>query len=387
MRHTRALIGGALLVAVAATAWARQSGTAADAGVHTVTVGLMPASVAIDAGTGQAFVVNRATDSTGVSTGQGSVSMLDATGRSVLRTVLVGPDPRGVVVDSSPVRGSPGGYILVANDDDASLSILDARTGAPRRTVRVGANPHAVAIDARTDRAFVLNTGDGTVSVLDARRWTVVRTVQVGADFIHASIAVDARTGRVFVGTGNIVTVLDASSGAILGTASMNGLINGLAVDASPQSGAPDGHLFVAGNQGVSVLNARDGRVLHTLLTDTAVGAIAVDARRHRLVVAPATPLNATRTPDGAGIVQVLDERTGAVLRTVPVGIAPIAVAVDARSGQVVVVNAGGTVPVTDPWRWLPAWLRAHLPGIAPGPRTRTVPGSVSVFDIAPHHS
>ena len=46
----------------------------------------------------------------------------------------------------------------------------------------------------------------------------------------------------------------------------------------------------------------------------------------------------------------VLDARSGVVLRTVVVGVAPIAVAVDERSGRAVVVNAGGPVRIPDTW-------------------------------------
>lgn len=384
MRQRRVLAGGALLVVLAAIALILHGSMVADAGVHVVTVGTLPWSVAIDAGTGHVFVVNRMTDSNGAPTGEGSVSMLDAAGRAVLRTVPVGPDPRGVVVDSSAAHDSPNGRIFVADDDDASLHVLDAHSGVLLRTVPVGSRPQAVAVDPRTSRAFVVNIGDGTVSVLDTRRWAVIRTVHLGMDAGHASIAVDPRTSRVFVGAGSVVTVLDASSGAIVGTTNLNGAINGLAVDAAPRGGAPNGQVFVAQEQGVSVLNARDGRVVRTLLDGTAAGAVAVDARRHRLVVTPAAAFDNTRLPSGLSVVSIVDEHSGIILRTVPVGVAPIAAAVDARSGRAVVVNAGGSVPVSDPWAWVPSWLRARIPWIAPPPPTRTLPGSVSVFEDTP---
>jgi DNA-binding beta-propeller fold protein YncE len=78
----------------------------------------------------------------------------------------------------------------------------------------------------------------------------------------------------------------------------------------------------------------------------------------------------------------VLDTRSGAVLRTVPVGLAPGDIAVDERAGRALVLNLGGTVHVTDAWRWLPLWLRRRLPFVPrQGPGARTVGGSVTVLD------
>jgi hypothetical protein len=86
----------------------------------------------------------------------------------------------------------------------------------------------------------------------------------------------------------------------------------------------------------------------------------------------------------------VLDARTGTVRRHIAVGVAPRAVGVDERSGQVVVVNGGGEV-LRAPADWGALWLgrlRQWLPwlgrGAAPQPTTEHVPGSVSLIDGAP---
>jgi DNA-binding beta-propeller fold protein YncE len=82
---------------------------------------------------------------------------------------------------------------------------------------------------------------------------------------------------------------------------------------------------------------------------------------------------------------EVVDERTGALVRTVPVGLAPYDVALDGPAGRALVFNAGGgTMRVPDPWGWVPPWLRRVLPFLPSGvPRTRTVPASVTIVDIS----
>src|SRR5437764_14634142 len=81
--------------------------------VGTVSVGSTPVSLAVDARTGRAFVVNN---------GDGSVSVIDSYRGRLLRTVGVGPGPTAVVVDE------PGRRVLVTN--------ADTRVG--RQTAQIG---------------------------------------------------------------------------------------------------------------------------------------------------------------------------------------------------------------------------------------------------------
>jgi YVTN family beta-propeller protein len=86
-----------------------------------------------------------------------------------------------------------------------------------------------------------------------------------------------------------------------------------------------------AGDNSLSVLDTRTGAVLRTIPVGAAPAAVAVDEPSSRVFVAEA----------GANSVRVLDARTGATVRTVPVGAAPAAVAVDVPTARVFVANAG----------------------------------------------
>ena len=69
---------------------------------------------------------------------------------------------------------------------------------------------------------------------------------------------------------------------------------------------------------------------------------VAIDARDRHIFVANEGPLAANRAlPSGMGSVSMVDERTGAVLRTVTVGQTPVAIAFDAPTGRVFVLTAG----------------------------------------------
>jgi DNA-binding beta-propeller fold protein YncE len=211
--------------------------------------------------------------------------------------------------------------------------VLDAASGRVLRTTDVGGNPGDAVVDRQSGRLFVLTSNSRGVGVLDARTGTLLRTVRVGLYPQHAMV--DEPAGRVVV---------------------------------------------TAGDGSVSMLDARTGRLRHrtvlsTIGPGTSPGLLAVDGSRGRVLVA--TPGDAS-----GDTVTVLDERSGTVLRTVPVGGVAVAIAMDQRSGHAFVIGEDTIVRVSDAWSWTPPWLRRWLPFVTPpGPHTRMLPGSVTVLD------
>lgn len=79
----------------------------------------------------------------------------------------------------------------------------------------------------------------------------------------------------------------------------------------------------------------------HTISVGENPRAIAVDAQTARAFVLNRGNLSRIGIPTGPGSVSVLDTHSGTLLRTVPVGVDPNAVAVDLTGGYVFVVNGG----------------------------------------------
>ena len=131
------------------------------------------------------------------------------------------------------------------------------------------------------------------------------------------------------------------------------------------------------------MLDAHTGALLHTVSIPWP-GGVAVDARTGRILVTSAGHLDRNGDPTGAGAISVLDGRSGALLRTIALGLAPGALTIDARTGHTLVVEGGGTVIVPDAWAWLPGQARHLLPFLPPpGQRTRVVPARVVALDTA----
>ncbi len=128
---------------------------------------------------------------------------------------------------------------------------------------------------------------------------------------------------------------------------------------------APTGRVFVfsrtpdegdaaRGESRITVLDAGSGRLVHIFslghraFVPTTYGAplAAVDPRTGRVFVPTSRQLGGDGSPEGPGTVTVLDGRSGALLRTLPVGHAPLAVALDGRTRRVFVLN-NGYLPTT----------------------------------------
>jgi len=226
------------------------------------------------------------------------------------------------------------------------------------RTIFVGPTAGALAVDARTERAFVVTQSEPVqgrfprmlLRVLDTTTGALLYTVALGAasGIGTSAVAVDQRAGRVFVAredppggdSSGVVSVLDARSGAVLrrttlprptARTSPDTLLARTTVGIDERTG----HAFIAipGANAVAVLNTHSGALLRTIGVGLAPGGLAVDATQGRVVVANS----------GVATVSVLDAGSGRVLRTVAVSGVPTAVAVDEQTGRAFVTLRGAT--------------------------------------------
>jgi len=179
----------------------------------------------------------------------------------------------------------------------------------------------------------------GSVSVLDAVTGALVRTLEVGSvpltvlgsgavPSARQALAVDSTSGRVYVAAADSILVLDGSTGTMRQTLALSAgtspqipspstvavsaqakrlyVGDGYDADISP----PATRLGFSGGS-LAVLDGATNRgISNVVLGQQGVGAIAVDERAHRVLVVE--PRGALRQVT----VDVLDARTGALLRT-----------------------------------------------------------------------
>jgi len=239
------------------------------------------------------------------------------------------------------------------------IDVLDTRSGRRLRALTLRGGPASVAVDARTARAFVSVDpfhGNGYVAVLDTASGRLVQTTPVAGT--PERIAVDTRTARVFVIVAEgAVSVLDARSGILVGTAPVGETPWALTVNEQI------GRVFVvnqARRSTVSKLDAASGRLLGAVAVgENNAVAVATDAATGRVFVVNGGALHTSANINPSASVSELDAVSGRLLRAIPLSTAffPRSVVVDERAGRAFVVSvpsagaAGGAVAILDTTR------------------------------------
>ncbi len=198
-----------------------------------VPLSVAPDSIAVDPRTGHAFVVDPGSD---------TVRMLDTRTGAVVRTVSLVMTPSAVAVDAR------AGQAFVTSDSPF-VDVLDTRNGAPIRAVVIRTAPGRLTVDPGSGHAFVVVAGAGSVAMLDMRGGALLHTTTVAGGVV--ALALDARRGRAYVvsrdggasfatTTAGALTVLDARGGAVVKTYAVGFNPTAVAVDER------SGRVFVA---------------------------------------------------------------------------------------------------------------------------------------------
>ena len=370
----------------------------------------------VNAATGRVFVADAASN--------GSVAVLDSGSGQLLRTVVLPTNPGSVA--SFQLYAYPQSHRVVIYAQDGTQFTLNRATGAVTRVGKttqadpplpvVGYPPHAITFaadgmrvldvarhtvvrtlrlpfgvsqtDAHAPRLFFL-AGDGKLLIVDDYRGIVLHTttLRIGAS---PHLVVCEQAARLLVlSTNGILYVLDSRTGALLSrrraalaslTYATNLLLDEQAnrlVLASP------------GANNVMLFDSLNGRFLGAPAVGTHLTAAALDRRGHVLVVST-DHIDTRGYPAGDGDLRIVDLRGGQLLRTIRVGIAPVAVAADDHTSRAFVLNAYSNPDFTPlnprlqraaPPEWLSRFHR-WLPFL-PEPQTDAVQSSVAVFDTS----
>jgi len=354
-----------------------------------------------------------------------TVRVLDSATGWLVRTLSVRPYDRAaaLAVDDTVDRlyvAAVMGMTCLAPRPACTLAVLsfDTRTGARLRAVALPVQEESymgLAVDSAAHRLILAHaalflppariplpydatTGIEKVAVFDTARGRLVRQTTLpvhdrmegflgdipvvdavsGRAFLvvahpsyypedgrladHAALVFDTRTGARLraapLGPGAAQLAVDGRTGAVF--AAVYGPLRRVIVSDAPGLLPHPAFIPVAGGGGRQ-LDPRTGAVLRTIVTGAATTAVAIDSRRGRVYVANAGLVDARGRYAGPGVVSVLDERTGAVLRRFAVAAGPLRLAVDERRQRLFVAAGAngptgggvGTVSVVD---------TAHLP-------------------------
>jgi DNA-binding beta-propeller fold protein YncE len=401
--------------------------------------------VAVDARRGRAYVASGGSTTCGAP-GLGGAPQACATVGAALATIdgRTGRVLRSLPVDAGiglAVDGRTGLlYALPAGGTTDRVRVIDPRSGRAVRTIALpgsgqGLGFGALATDGRGQRLVIVRNPSGpagrsrwSADVIDLARGTLLRHIPLpgagDASPLYPPL-VDAARGRAYVGLGNpgagaggAVAVLDIRHGALLRATATGAGIGGLAEDAragrvfttalgTPRMvmtrlrgggvviarmpagmGAFQGlALTPAGTGTLQAVDARTGAPLRGVPLGVGMTDVAVDERRGRVYALSTGAADARGGLTRRGTLVVVDERTWRVMRTLAVGAAPVALALDRRHDRLLVACAGPSPGVSggtpeDPWGWLPGPVRHLLPFLPRPPAPPATPqGSVLVLD------
>jgi len=300
--------------------------------------------------------------------------VLDPGSGRVVRTIVLPGSGQGIGFGVLAIEGS-GPHLVVARSSAGWLGgprwSVDVVDVAQERLLRHIPLPgtgfvapyHPPLFDEARGRAYVdvgsYGYGVSWMATIDTRRGTLLRATTTGAGF--DAIAEDTRTGRVFTtALGALRTVTTRTPG-----------------------GGTSRTQVPAGIGGLRVLDAGSGVLLRSMPIGVGTTDVAVDERRGRVYVLSIGAADARGGLTRRGMLSVVDERSGQVVRTLAVGSVPLTLALDRRHDRLLVgcIGAFGGTP-DDPWGWVPSQVRHLLPFLPHPPAPiRTPQGSVLILD------
>ncbi len=260
------------------------------------------------------YVLNAASNTVG----NGSVTVVDTSTRTIAGTIEVGGMPFGIAVGDR--------RLYVGNTDDGTVSVVDVASHEVVDVIDVGANPFGLAVSG--DRLYVADHA-GTVSVVDLGDNAELTRILVDGN----PFAVAATADRVYVTdyAGGTVAVVDRATDT--------------AVDPVEEGGAYPFYAAVVGRRLYVVNTATNALTIIDETGDTVVG-LGVSAGLPDPIPAGAAPAEFLVRGDrlyvsnvNSGTVAVIDVASGQLVDTIAVGIHP---------GLLTATADGGTVYVAD---------------------------------------
>ena len=175
-----------------------------------ITVGGSPVSVAVNPATNHVYVGKAGGNVTDIDVSAGTTFDILATG--TVNNVVVNPATNTIYASLQQ------NAVTVVNGNIPSASVQ----------VGVGNNPGPMAVDQKTGMVYVANRGSANVSVLNGA--SLVTTVSLSSN--PTAIGLNAATNKVYVGLfSGSVAVIDGSTNTVKTTISGTGIGTGVAVD------------------------------------------------------------------------------------------------------------------------------------------------------------
>ena len=233
-----------------------------------------------------------------------------ATGTAAV-TASLAAEPYGLAL-------APGGGTLYATQaapswsgtDAGFLVVINAATGAVRTTVPVGGDPEGLAVSPSGNTVYVANSADGTVTVINTVTDTVTATISVGGMPTWVTVSPNGNSVYVPTFTGGTVDVISAATNTVTSALS-DDLYQ--PVDAVLSQDGTLAYVADFYSDDVAVFDTATGRLLDTIPVGMAPFALAMSPNGDALYTAD----------QGDGSVYTINTVSDTVTSSVGIGAAP----------------------------------------------------------------
>lgn len=206
----------------------------------------------------------------------GTVTVFDlATLKSVAEIRTTGENPDAILFEPVTKR------VFTFNGRGANATAIDAASGEVVGTIALAGKPEFPASDA-AGRIYVNIEDKAEVAVLDAKKLALVARWPVPGCKDPTGLALDAKSGRLFVGCGNrVAAVMSTADGKVLATVPTGAGTDGVAFDPGP------GLAFVSNGEGTLTVIGETApgvfAAVQSVVTQRGARTVALDERTHRL--------------------------------------------------------------------------------------------------------
>jgi len=222
--------------------------------------------IALAPGLGRGFTSNGKT---------ATVTIFDLNNLKNLGEVKTGKNPDAIVYDPATKR------VFAFNGGDKTATVIDAATGTVVGTIELGGRPEYAAVDG-AGNVFVNLEDKGTLVKIDAQKLMVLERWPLAPGETPASLAIDPKSHRLFVGCRNkLLVVVNAESGKVVAKQPIGTRVDATAFD-------PEAKLiFCSNGDGTVTVIHDDGAdsysVVETIKTKVGSRTMALDRKTHRL--------------------------------------------------------------------------------------------------------
>ena len=227
----------------------------------------------------------------------------------------------------------PNNHLFVSHS--TTVNVIDLATEKPIGVISGMKGNHGIAFADGLNRGFISDGKANAVVVFDLKTFKTIETIELSAVNGPDAIMYDPFSKRIFTfcGESNNAAVIDPKLMKQIGTVALSG---------APEFAVSDGKGKIYNNledkNSMDVIDAKTMKVLKNFQLAPCGGptGLALDAQNHRLF---------TVCRENKGL-SVVDELSGKVITTVPIGAGVDAVVYDAANKLVFASNGDGTAAI-----------------------------------------